>query len=55
MTRYRVAFMGRQTGAIGIFYPCVVFVTAENPEDAREAIYATHEPYGPCVVTEVIE
>jgi hypothetical protein len=43
--RYRVTFEGRAKGAIGIFYPITLHISAESEEAARLKVYDTHDPY----------
>jgi hypothetical protein len=43
MPRYRIEFVGRQVGAIGVTYRQVVEVEAENEEAAGLKLYDTHE------------
>ena len=43
---------GRKIGAIGIFYPDSVSVTAYTPEDALRKAYETHEHLMFVTVTE---
>lgn len=40
---YRVQFVGRKRGAIGIFYQHSIVVEAESASEAESAIYDTHE------------
>jgi len=39
MTKYRVSFIGRTAGAIGITYPIVAEVEAASEEEARLKLY----------------
>ncbi len=41
--RYEVRFQGRKAGALGITYPCRVFVEAESADEARLRAYDAHE------------
>jgi hypothetical protein len=43
--RYLATFVGRQTGAIGIFYRCEQLLDLDTPdrEAARMKLYDTHE------------
>ena len=43
---------GRKIGAVGIFYPDWVSVTADTPEDALRKAYETHEHLMFVTVTE---
>lgn len=43
MKRFRIQFVGRKVGAIGIVYRHDVTVEAETPEDAVAKLYDTHE------------
>lgn len=40
---YRLTFTGRKVGAIGIFYPCFVELTASSKEEAEAKLYRTHD------------
>lgn len=39
MTKYRVSFIGRTLGAIGITYPIVAEVEAASEDEARLKLY----------------
>jgi hypothetical protein len=43
MTIYKATFMGRQKGAIGIFYKITDTVEADNREDANLKLYDNYE------------
>jgi hypothetical protein len=43
MTKYRVSFIGRTAGAIGITYPIVAEVEAASEEEARLKLYDRYE------------
>lgn len=43
MTKYRVSFVGRTAGAIGITYPIVAEVEAASEEEARLKLYDRYE------------
>ena len=51
---YKVSWSaGRTLGAIGIFYPDSVTVTAETPDGAIRKAYETHEHLMFVTVTEI--
>lgn len=41
---YRVTMIGRTAGAIGVFYPVTLEISADSEAEARERMYDTHEP-----------
>ena len=41
--RYRMDFIGRQVGALGISYAQVKYLEAETEEEAQAKLYETHE------------
>jgi hypothetical protein len=56
LKKYKVSWkQGRKVGAIGIFYPGSVEVTAESAEAAKLKAYDTHEHLGGVTVLVVAE
>jgi hypothetical protein len=53
--KYRLEFLGRKVGAIGIFYQISVTLEASTEDEARLKIYDTHEHISGLKVTEVSE
>ena len=43
MNEYRMKFVGREKGAIGIFYPMDITLVADCPDSAREKLYDRYE------------
>lgn len=50
--KYTAHFFGRNKGAIGISQRFIVFVVADNEDDARLKLYDTHEHISQCVFIE---
>jgi hypothetical protein len=53
--KYRLEFMGRTVGAIGIRYPISVTLDASSESEARIKIYDTHDHISDLRVTELAE
>lgn len=54
MNTYRLKFIGRKAGAIGITYPCTVDVQARTYDEALVKLHETHEPHGPVSCESVV-
>ena len=53
MTRYKAEFIGRGKNAIGIFYPIISHIEAENKEQANLKLYDTYDHIQQLKLTEV--
>lgn len=54
MKKFQIKFIGRTKGAIGIVYPIVVTVEAEDKQQALLKLYDSYEHIqGPSLITEV--
>lgn len=50
--KYTAHFIGKNKGAIGILQRFIVFVEADNEDDARLKLYDTHEDIRQCIFIE---